>query len=495
MIANCTHLGCVPVGESGDYDGWFCPCHGSHYDTAGRIRKGPAPTNLVRAALRIRLRHARADRLRGRFAMASHESTYTPGNRHREVARRPAADHPVDQGPPDRLSDARRTSTTGGPSARILAVMLGVQIVTGIVLAMHYTPHVDHGLRLGRAHPARRQRRPHHPGDARGRRLDVLRGGLHPHLPRALLRLLQGAARDPLDPRRPHLRADDGDGLHGLRAALGPDELLGRDGDHQHLRRRSRSSAIRSCSCCAAASRSTTPTLNRFFSLHYLLPFIIAAVVVLHIWALHVPGNNNPIGVEVKVEPRHGGVPPVLHDEGLLLRSWCSASRSRGSCSSRPTSSGHPDNYIMANSQVTPAHIVPEWYFLPFYAILRAIDFNILFIDSKLGGVIFFGGSILILFFLPWLDTLAGPLGHVPAAVQVVLLAVRDQLRAADLSRRGAGRGHLRAARQDRHRLLLHLLPRHPAAARAASRRRGRCRPASRKPCSPSRTDRREPRR
>jgi ubiquinol-cytochrome c reductase iron-sulfur subunit len=47
MIANCTHLGCVPVGESGEFDGWFCPCHGSHYDTAGRIRKGPAPKNLV----------------------------------------------------------------------------------------------------------------------------------------------------------------------------------------------------------------------------------------------------------------------------------------------------------------------------------------------------------------------------------------------------------------------------------------------------------------
>lgn len=47
MVANCTHLGCVPVGEAGEFDGWFCPCHGSHYDTAGRIRKGPAPTNLV----------------------------------------------------------------------------------------------------------------------------------------------------------------------------------------------------------------------------------------------------------------------------------------------------------------------------------------------------------------------------------------------------------------------------------------------------------------
>src|ERR1041385_5568198 len=64
---------------------------------------------------------------------------------------------------------------------------------------------------------------------------------------------------------------------------------------------------------------------------------------------------------------------------------------------------GHPDNYIMANSQVTPAHIVPEWYFLPFYAILRAIDFNFI-LDSKLLGVIFFGGSIVILFFVPWLD-------------------------------------------------------------------------------------------
>ena len=66
---------------------------------------------------------------------------------------------------------------------------------------------------------------------------------------------------------------------------------------------------------------------------------------------------------------------------------------------------GHPDNYIMANSQVTPAHIVPEWYLLPFYTILRAIDFNILFIDSKLGGVIAMGGAIVMLLILPWLDT------------------------------------------------------------------------------------------
>ena len=146
------------------------------------------------------------------------------------------------------------------------------------------------------------------------------------------------------------------------------------------------------------------PTLNRFFSLHYLLPFVIAAVVALHIWALHVPGNNNPVGVDVKDSrdtlPFHPYY--TMKDAfGMVLFlipfAWFAFFA--------PDILGHPDNYIQFNSQVTPAHIVPEWYFLPFYAILRAIDFNILFIDSKLGGVIFFGGSILILFFLPWLDT------------------------------------------------------------------------------------------
>jgi quinol-cytochrome oxidoreductase complex cytochrome b subunit len=145
-------------------------------------------------------------------------------------------------------------------------------------------------------------------------------------------------------------------------------------------------------------------TLNRFFSLHYLLPFIIAAVVALHIWALHVPGNNNPIGVEVKSSRETVPFHPYYTMKDLFAVivfcipfAWF--------VFFAPDILGHPDNYIMANSQVTPAHIVPEWYFLPFYAILRAIDFNILFIDSKLGGVIFFAGAILVLFFVPWLDT------------------------------------------------------------------------------------------
>jgi len=145
------------------------------------------------------------------------------------------------------------------------------------------------------------------------------------------------------------------------------------------------------------------PTLNRFFSLHYLLPFIIAAVVVLHIWALHVPGNNNPIGVEVKEKRDTVPFHPFYTMKDLFAVvvfcipfAWFAFFA--------PDILGHSDNYIMANPLVTPPHIVPEWYFLPFYAILRAIDFNFI-IDSKLLGVIFFGGSILILFFVPWLDT------------------------------------------------------------------------------------------
>ena len=144
-------------------------------------------------------------------------------------------------------------------------------------------------------------------------------------------------------------------------------------------------------------------TLNRFFSLHYLLPFILLAVVVLHVWALHVPGNNNPVGVDVKSSRDTVPFHPYITMKDLFAVvvflipfAWF--------VFFAPDILGHPDNYIMANSQVTPPHIVPEWYFLPFYAILRAIDFDMLFISSKLGGVIFFGGSIVVLFFVPLLD-------------------------------------------------------------------------------------------
>jgi ubiquinol-cytochrome c reductase cytochrome b subunit len=154
------------------------------------------------------------------------------------------------------------------------------------------------------------------------------------------------------------------------------------------------------------------PTLNRFFSLHYLLPFMIAGVVILHVWALHVTGQTNPTGVEVK-DIRKETVPftpyATIKDALAMVLffmffAWF--------VFYLPDFLGHPDNYVPANPLKTPAHIVPEWYFLPFYAILRAITFNIgipftdiVLIDSKLGGVIAMFASIAVLFFLPWLDT------------------------------------------------------------------------------------------
>jgi ubiquinol-cytochrome c reductase cytochrome b/c1 subunit len=139
------------------------------------------------------------------------------------------------------------------------------------------------------------------------------------------------------------------------------------------------------------------PTLNRFFSLHYLLPFMIAGVVILHIWALHVVGSNNPAGVE-----------PKTNDDRLPFHPYGTVKDALGMVVFMvffawfvfyiPNYLGHADNYIPANALQTPAHIVPEWYFLPFYAILRAIP-------SKLGGVIAMFSAIAVLFVLPWLDT------------------------------------------------------------------------------------------
>ena len=139
------------------------------------------------------------------------------------------------------------------------------------------------------------------------------------------------------------------------------------------------------------------PTLNRLYSLHYLLPFVIAGVVILHIWALHVPGNNNPTGVDVKTErdtiPFH---PYYSIKDGFAIVLFLIVFAAL--LFYVPNYLSHPDNYIPANPLQTPPHIVPEWYFLPFYAILRAIP-------SKLFGVIGMLGAIAVLFIVPWLDT------------------------------------------------------------------------------------------
>jgi quinol-cytochrome oxidoreductase complex cytochrome b subunit len=139
------------------------------------------------------------------------------------------------------------------------------------------------------------------------------------------------------------------------------------------------------------------PTLNRFFALHYLLPFVIVGVVVLHIWALHQHGSNNPLGIDVKGPQDTIPFNPYysikdLFGLGVFLILFAYM------VFFQPNMLGHPDNYIPANPMVTPAHIVPEWYFLPFYAILRAIP-------DKLGGVLAMFGAIILLFFLPWIDS------------------------------------------------------------------------------------------
>jgi len=146
------------------------------------------------------------------------------------------------------------------------------------------------------------------------------------------------------------------------------------------------------------------PTLNRFFSLHYLLPFMIAGVVVLHVWALHVTGQTNPTGIEVKSKTDTVAFTPyaTIKDAFAMMVFFAVFAYF---IFYMPNFLGHPDNYIEADPLVTPAHIVPEWYFLPFYAMLRAITFNIGPIDSKLGGVLVMFGSIALLFIMPWLDT------------------------------------------------------------------------------------------
>ena len=137
------------------------------------------------------------------------------------------------------------------------------------------------------------------------------------------------------------------------------------------------------------------PTLNRFFSLHYLVPFLIAGLALLHLILLHQPGSNNPLGIDAIYDR----IPfyPYFYVKDLfgfflfvLMFSFFVIYA--------PNYLGHPDNYIEANPLVTPAHIVPEWYFLPFYAVLRSIP-------DKLGGVILMGAAIVILALLPVVDT------------------------------------------------------------------------------------------
>ncbi len=162
-------------------------------------------------------------------------------------------------------------------------------------------------------------------------------------------------------------------------------------------------------------------TLNRFFSLHYLLPFVIAGLVAVHIWAFHSTGNNNPTGVEVRRTSKEDAAKDtlpfwpyfVLKDLFALAVILAVFFAIVGFM---PNYLGHPDNYIEANPLATPSHIVPEWYFLPFYAILRAFTADVWLVqflhwltggivDAKFFGVLAMFGAIAVMALVPWLDT------------------------------------------------------------------------------------------
>ncbi len=162
-------------------------------------------------------------------------------------------------------------------------------------------------------------------------------------------------------------------------------------------------------------------TLTRFFSLHYLFPFVIAALVIVHVWAFHTTGNNNPTGVEVrrtsKADAEKDTVPfwPYFVMKDLFALAVILAIYF-AIVGFMPNYLGHPDNYIEANPLATPAHIVPEWYFLPFYAILRAFTADVWvvqiasfvtggIVDAKFFGVLAMFGSIAVMALAPWLDT------------------------------------------------------------------------------------------
>nr|YP_010508063.1 apocytochrome b [Phytophthora gonapodyides]UXG56396.1 apocytochrome b [Phytophthora gonapodyides] len=137
------------------------------------------------------------------------------------------------------------------------------------------------------------------------------------------------------------------------------------------------------------------PTLNRFFSLHFTFPFVIVGAVLIHLILLHEVGSNNPLGITLKTE----NIPfyPYFYTKdlfGLMVLFLVFFIF----IFYYPNTLGHPDNYIEANPMKTPLHIVPEWYFLPFYAILRSIP-------NKIGGVIAMFGSLVVLLTIPFTNS------------------------------------------------------------------------------------------
>lgn len=302
----------------------------------------------------------------------------------------------------------------------VLTFCLGLQIITGIVLAMHYTPHVDFAFRsvehiMRNVNGGYMLRYIH----ANGASLFFF--AVYLHIFRSLyygsykaprevtwiigmliyLAMMATAFMGYVLPwgQMSFWGATVITGLFGAIPGVGPmiqEWLLG-------------------------GPAVDNATLNRFFSLHYLLPFVIAALVALHIWAFHNTGNNNPTGVEVRRSSKEDAAKDTvpfwpyyvikdLFALCIILAIFFAV------VSFMPNFLGDPVNYVQANPLSTPAHIVPEWYFLPFYAILRAftadvwvvqlvhfVTFGI--VDAKFFGVLAMFGAIAVMAMVPWLDT------------------------------------------------------------------------------------------
>jgi ubiquinol-cytochrome c reductase cytochrome b subunit len=281
----------------------------------------------------------------------------------------------------------------------ILAVCLGIQIVTGVILAMHYTPHVDHAFasveRIMRDVNYGWLIRYVHSNGA-----SMFFIAVYIHMFRGLYYGSYKAPREVIwilgciifflmiaIAFMGYVLPWGQMSFHGavvITNLIGAIPLVGEP----------------ILTWLQGGPAIDNQTLNRFFSLHYLLPFVLAGVVGLHIWALHVPGNNNPVGILIPQENHRTDTVPfhpyytVKDGFAILVFLLMFAAF----VFFNPNALGHADNYIPANPLVTPAHIVPEWYLLPFYAILRAIP-------DKFGGVLAMFGAIGVLFVLPWLDT------------------------------------------------------------------------------------------
>ena len=302
----------------------------------------------------------------------------------------------------------------------VLTFCLGLQIVTGIVLAMHYTPHVDNAF-ASVEHIMRNVNGGHMIRYLHMNGASLFFIAVYAHIFRGLYYGSYKAPREitwiigMLIYLLMMGTAFMGYVLPwGQMSFWGATVITGLFGAIPFV-----GEAIQTLLLGGPAVDNAT--LNRFFSLHYLFPFLIAGLVMVHIWAFHTTGNNNPTGVEVrrgsKEEAKKDTIPfwpyYVIKDLfalAIILAVFFAI------VGFMPNYLGHPDNYIEANPLATPAHIVPEWYFLPFYAILRAFTADVWavqlvsfvtggIIDAKFFGVLAMFGAIAVMALAPWLDT------------------------------------------------------------------------------------------